>query len=268
MITLLVSEMMPREAIAKLMGYGYEVITLPSFSALPDPIASHPDSLIAKLSDRIFTCADYCDRASYVFTDLLERHPWLKLSFLEDRVGKRYPEDARYNLLFTGEEVILNPRSIAGGILEYTDQAGVQRIEVKQGYPACSTLYLDGLAITADPSIEKALLSRGREVLKIGSGYISLPPYEYGFIGGASAVIGRRVFFFGNPETHPDGGAILGEIKARGYDAVALLSGGLLDLGGITVIDDDAYYNGNNRQRDNTAYAEEGVACVDQYKSQ
>ena len=94
----------------------------------------------------------------------------------------------------------------------------------------------DENVITADVGISRALSEVGINVLLITPGHISLPPYEYGFIGGASGVDGKTVYFLGDIMTHPDGKKITEFIENLGMKAVSLDSGELQDMGGIVFL--------------------------------
>ena len=80
------------------------------------------------------------------------------------------------------------------------------------------------------------LEKNGVNVTLISNGGISLPPYDYGFIGGASGVIGKNVFFFGDISKHPDCKKICSAIENAGYTPVSLSDEELTDLGGIIAI--------------------------------
>ena len=82
----------------------------------------------------------------------------------------------------------------------------------------------------------QVLKNNGIETLLIGPGHIALPPHEYGFIGGASFVHEKQVYFFGDINLHPDSSAILDFIYRHGYEAISLAEEGLLDLGGAVVL--------------------------------
>jgi hypothetical protein len=70
----------------------------------------------------------------------------------------------------------------------------------------------------------------------INDGGISLPPHQYGFIGGASGVVGNRVYFFGNLDLHPDAKIIGEAITSEGFIPVSLSDEELSDFGGIIAI--------------------------------
>jgi hypothetical protein len=84
--------------------------------------------------------------------------------------------------------------------------------------------------------IANKLRNLGVNVLLIEPGHISLPPYEYGFIGGASGVCGDKVYFLGNIKLHPDGERMEKFIRDAGLIPVNLSDEPLVDLGGLMFI--------------------------------
>ena len=82
----------------------------------------------------------------------------------------------------------------------------------------------------------KALCAEGIGVSVIQNGAIQLPPYEYGFIGGAAGVADGCVYFLGDPMEHPSGKEILSAVEESGLRAVSLMDGPLLDLGRIIFV--------------------------------
>ena len=67
-------------------------------------------------------------------------------------------------------------------------------------------------------------------------GHISLPPYEYGFIGGASGECREEIYFCGDVKTHPSSREILEFIDKHGKKAISLSDGELLDIGSILFV--------------------------------
>ena len=131
---------------------------------------------------------------------------------------------------------------------ELAEQNGMDIVNVKQGYPACTVLALGSrLAITADKGMAHALSKNGIRTLIIEeSEKIALPPYKNGFIGGAAGILGNTVYFIGNLFSHPSGEKIRDTLKNAGYEAVSLDSSedSLFDLGGMILINTDK--NGSN----------------------
>ena len=111
---------------------------------------------------------------------------------------------------------------------------GYETVHVKQGYPACTVLRLnESAAITSDRGMARAMSDRGIRVTLIDSGYFSLPPHEYGFIGGSAGTDGNSVYFTGRIDAHPDYEKIIRAIESEGMKAVSLSSDVPVDVGGI-----------------------------------
>ena len=217
--------------------YGYFVIKLPRCESLPEAISSHPDSLIFRLGNIFLTTCDFGERAAYVFSDLREFSADSRIFFIDEPLGKSHPEDSRLNAISFGKNLIVNTKTISGQILEIAEKEGFCPQNVNQSYPNCSILKLnEENAITADKGIYKKLTSLGINTMLIESGGISLPPYEYGFIGGASGVDGNRVFFLGNLDLHPSADEIKEFISSLGMRAISLSDEPLSDLGGLMFI--------------------------------
>ncbi len=217
-----------------LMKRGYTVLKLPRHKSLTEAIESHPDSLLFRVGNTVVTTCEYCDEAAYVFSDIREFCPEVKLGFIDAALGKGFPEDARMNAAVIGKYLVANKKTVAKEILEFAEKEGLTPINVNQSYPNCSILKInDENVITEDVGISRALRGAGINVLLIEPGHISLPPYEYGFIGGAGGVDGKNVFFLGDIMTHPDGGEITEFIENLGMKVVSLADGELQDLGGL-----------------------------------
>lgn len=219
-----------------LLKEGFYLIKLPPDPCLSNAIASHPDTVLFYLNGEIITTADYCEAAAYIFSDIREFKPDVKISFTADIRGSKYPSDCIFNALVIGNKIFCKSDSISRAVVDLAEKGGYEIVHTAQGYPACSVLAFGNSAITSDRGLAAILSDKGVNVLLISTGGISLPPYEYGFIGGASGVVGRKIYFFGDLDTHPDSKAILKAIEAEGYTAISLCDGGLRDMGGIIAL--------------------------------
>lgn len=229
----------PKKAKEKLLLLGYKLIELPPSRHLPEGISAHSDSLICKLGREIITFVDYCDEAAYVFSDIREYAPHLSIFFSSDAPRKVYPSDAKYNALIMGKRLFARLESLSETIKDKAIKSGYELINVKQGYPACATLVLDDThAITSDRGLCKTLCENGIEVTLIETGSIALPPYEYGFIGGAAGVCDGNVYFVGDYKTHPSAAAIEEAVKSVGLKPISLTDGLLTDVGGLLFLND------------------------------
>ena len=237
-MTALVDTRITEKMRRSLMLRGFSIIELAPFAPLGEAVRSHPDTLIFRVGDRVVSSAEYAESASYVFTDLRDRVENIKMTFSDDRLGATYPSDCAYNALVMGELVFCKTASISHAVLETAASLGKKIVDVRQGYPACSTLPLgDRAAVTADRGMAKALSSNGIKVYEIEEGFISLAPHEYGFIGGACGVFRDKVYFLGDYTAHPSREILERAMADEGYTPVCLSDEPLMDLGGILFFD-------------------------------
>ena len=237
-----------RECELNLMRQGIKLIRLPAFSKLSEAVASHTDLLMLRLGDELISSAAYCEEAEEVFESISRLFPHLRFSFTDGEVGAEYPCDCSLNALIMGDKMFCNVKSISTYVKERAEGLGLEIIPVKQGYPACTVLKLtDDSAITSDRGMAKKLASFGIRVALIDDGGILLPPYRYGFIGGAGGVLDNKLFLTGDISTHPSYNIIKSAVRDAGLDLVFLSRDLPLDVGGILFISQNIDYNGNDR---------------------
>ena len=220
-----------------LLKHGYFVIKLPAHTALPKAISAHPDTLIFNLGDTYVSSCEYGELAAYIFSDIREFSSQAKLFFVDENMGDKYPSDAIFNAVSFGKYLIANEKTISKKVLEIAKKQGLIIKNVNQGYPNCSILKLnEENAITADEGIYRALCEINVNTLLIEPGSISLPPYSYGFIGGASGVDDDKVFFLGDLNSHPNKEKMQDFINDLGMKIISLSDESLTDLGGLMFI--------------------------------
>ena len=215
----------PKSYITEFEKRRYTPILLPPCVRLDRPVSSHPDMLCAVVNGRMLLESRYYEENLNLFEGL-------SVEVTDETFEKKYPHD-----------ILLNTLSLDGTVYGHEmvsnkiKQSANRFVTTKQGYARCSTLLLKeaNAAVTADPTIAKALTADGIEVMKITPGHIVLEGYDYGFIGGASAVIGNEVLFFGNIERHIDHAAIVSFIVSHGYTPVSLSDSELYDYGGAVI---------------------------------
>lgn len=244
MTVALLDERIPDEARRSLERAGYHTILIPACDRLPRAMASHPDMLVMRIGDEIITERGYAEDNATVFEEISSLYPSLTVRHADISLSDKYPEDCRLNALLMGNRLFTRTESVAADILSLAENRGIKAVRVRQGYPACTTLSLgENHAITADCGMAKALRSEGIDVLLIENGDILLPPYDYGFIGGAAGVHDGKVFFIGDLATHRNGREIADFCRGAGYEPISLGVGALLDLGRIIFIDTENNYD-------------------------
>lgn len=226
-------ERLPDECRLKLVRRGFIVVSMPPSSRLPEPLASHTDMLLCRIGDEYVTSADYLEEVPFGIQEIYDLTR-AKFHFTADVFEKEYPRDAIFNCLTFGKRLFIKADTASEYVINLAREKGLEIVNIKQGYPACTVLKLsDEAAITADDGMARALSKYGIRVYKIEAGGIALPPYEYGFIGGAAGVCDGVVYFAGDITAHPSYNIIKEAAEREGLKLVSLGSGTPLDVGGI-----------------------------------
>lgn len=123
-------------------------------------------------------------------------------------------------------------------ILKYCRGRGYREINVRQGYTRCSCLPVDGRSlITSDRGILRALAGvEELQVLEIREGFVSLPGFAGGFLGGTAGRVGDELVFNGDLSLHPDFSAISDFVASRGVGLRYFPGRELTDIGSIIEI--------------------------------
>ena len=214
----------PDRAVYTLENMGYNVIESGFLKNVQPPLSYHPDMQIV-LCGEYYICAPECfEHYSKALGE--------KLICGETVPGYNYPEDIAYNIAVTGKYAIHNFR--------YTDPVFLNNspythILVNQGYSKCSVCVVaEDAIVTSDKGIALSAGNSGMDVLLISSGYVSLPGYDYGFIGGASGLTEKDVLCFcGDIALHPDYDRIRDFCKKHSVEIVSLCEGMPIDVGTI-----------------------------------
>ncbi len=194
----------------------------------------HADLSIFLFGKRIFTSRMFHSENKEAFERIEDLG--YKIILIGEEPHSPYPFDIPLCARALGSEAIMaNERYTAGEILELCRDEKVRLINVKQGYSACTSLCIGGV-ITSDSGISSALAREGAEVLKISSGSVLLPGFDYGFIGGASGVDRKKILFCGSLDTHPNYKEIQAFASRFGVECISLSELPLLDVGGLFFI--------------------------------
>lgn len=155
--------------------------------------------------------------------------------------GRTYPEDTAYNVAKVGKTIIGKMSCVDVKIKEFYFKKGYEFINVNQGYTKCSICVVDeNSLITEDEGIFRALALKNIDVLKIQPGYVVLPGFENGFLGGASGFIGKNnLAFCGNLTNHPEYKKIKTFIEGKNVNIIQLSSTKLHDFGSILYFDNN-----------------------------
>ena len=220
---LFISKKTPEE-ISKKLGRIFDVRLLEPSLLLGKPVCCHADMLVASIGGELIVCSYYLEANKELFGGVA-------VTAVDEKHGEKYPLDVLLNCFELDGAVYGRKKSASGYIIRQAKSF----VNVNQGYAHCSALIAGGCAVTSDEGIYGALTKNGADALLIRPGYIALPGYDHGFIGGASFAYRRTVYFFGSLASHPDGETIKEFIASRGYGIEELSTRPLLDLGGAAV---------------------------------
>ncbi|MBQ7384938.1 MAG: hypothetical protein IJW04_00335 [Ruminococcus sp.] len=191
----------------------------------------HADMQALKIKDKLFINAK-CKKLINKLTELGINY------IICEGIGNNYPNNVALNAALIGNKLLCNEKALHPLIKDYCNSSGIDIVHVKQGYTKCSTLVIDeNSIITDDESIHKSAVKAGIDVLLIKKGDIFLNENNYGFIGGASVVIGKTVYFFGSINTHQDYDKLKGFILKKNMNIECTGTQRLIDIGGIIILD-------------------------------
>ncbi len=219
-----ISQRADSEILCALGERGVEVRTVAPYPMLAEPVASHADMLMLDIGNTVLVPRGFSAELSG-FDDVIT---------IPEAMGEMYPRDVLLNIALVGKVAIANTRTASPTALAYLAEHGWRIRHVNQGYAHCSTCRVGESAImTADEGIARVAREEGIDALLIRSGYIDLPPYGYGFIGGASGSTDGAVWLCGSLDHHPDGEMIREFCHGKRIEIIELSNKPLSDVGGI-----------------------------------
>lgn len=225
-----------KSMIHALEKYADAVLLLPQLPALSEPVSAHADMLIWRCGKTVLTYDDYRALSPDIFTAL--RSLGYEIREITASPSQKYPTDVALNCAMLGKNIIANTKYCASEIKILAEQSGISLLHTNQGYAKCSTAIVsDSAIITSDASIAAVAAENGIDALAVSIGGVELPPYEYGFIGGASGSDENNVFFCGNVDLHPDALRIREFCKKHQKDVVCLSDAPLSDVGTVMFFD-------------------------------
>ena len=215
---------------------GINALFMPDNPYVDDRLSGHADLSVLHLGGNRLLLAPYLKRSS--FSQQLEDRGF-DIRFADIEQSALYPNDAQMNVCILGDKVIYNPKTVPDTIVKYlTIENGAIQISSRQGYSRCSVCVVnDNAIITADEGICRSAKAHGIDVLKIMPGYIDLPGFDYGFVGGASFKISdTKLAFTGGLDRHPDAEQIIEFTSLHNVDIVYITDKPAFDIGGAIPI--------------------------------
>lgn len=216
----------------ELKRYVPEIIEIPKHKSLQPPVSGHPDMQLVHIREDILVCQP--DMPEEILFEL--KKIGFTIHIGRKRLKPDYPLDIAYNVAIIGNVAFHNTKYTDPVLADTLKKASIRLVHVNQGYAKCSTLPVTPESIvTADPSIEKAALSVGLDVLKLPpQKSINLHGLNYGFIGGTAGFIDSNTLAFtGDIEKLDSKEEVKMFLKKYNIDWVSLKKGFIGDYGGI-----------------------------------
>lgn len=228
MTYVLVAENFPEKSLEKLKEYG-KIVRTKSNKNLMKGLDTHPDILVHPLpSGELVVDRDNLEYYKKIFPDK-------NLIASQSKLSKKYPADIALNTFTFKNYFIHNLKFTDEVILDYYKNSGYEMININQGYAKCSSLVTDDFIITSDGGIYENLRDF-IPIYKIDHKQIKLQNFNYGFIGGATGVLGKKIFFAGDFSHHSSHEEILKIINKYDYEIEILSKDPIEDYGTIFFI--------------------------------
>ena len=226
--TVLIGEKYAGILIKPLENQGVSTVIVPNNPNVDPRLSGHVDLSALHTGGEGVILAPYLTDQQTFFVQL-----GLKPTVLCQAQGPLYPDDAALNLCMVGEHVFYHPRIHTDIVNLLTSGREYLLHAVRQGYSRCSVCIIsDDALITADRGMAKAASAAGLDVLLITPGFVSLPGFSYGFLGGACFKIASDIIAFtGTLDRHPDQYRILSFLNVHGINPVYLTSDPVFDIG-------------------------------------
>lgn len=228
MTYVLVAENFPEESAEKLKKYG-EVVRTRANTRVLRGLDTHPDILVHPLPSGDLVV----DRDNFGYYEEIIGDK--KIIPSHSSLTGKYPGDILLNAFAFKKIFIHNLKHTDQVILDYYKNRGYELVNIKQGYAKCSCLVTEDFVITSDGGIFESLRDL-IPIYKIDHGQIKLQNFNYGFIGGASGVLGKKIFFTGDLSHHSSYEEILKIINEYDYEIEILSKDPIEDYGTIFFI--------------------------------
>jgi hypothetical protein len=210
---------------------GHNPVAIPICNEVAEPLRGHPDLQICFIKKY----AVYQPLLDSAFLNKISPHVTLVKG--ANPITDIYPNDISYNAAVTERAVFGLKERTDPSIIRILDTLSIPLINIKQGYGKCSTAIVDSTSIiTSDRGIHNAALSVELNSLLIVPGHISLPGYDFGFIGGASGHDKENFYVCGTLKKHPDYNKIVKFVLHCEKNYIELGTNQAIDLGSIFII--------------------------------
>lgn len=208
--------------------------TLPHPDVYP-AVACHPDIMLHHIEDNLIV---YAPNTPQTLINELSENGFIMIKG-QTILKNKYPFTIAYNIARVGKYAFHNTKYTDPVVKKLLLERDIQFIHVKQGYSKCLTCIVNqNSIITSDKDIYKKAMINGVDALLIEpDASIKLEPFDMGFLGGATGLIGKNTLAFaGDLKFHKNFKEIINFLSLKNVDMVMLNDGTLTDLGTIIPI--------------------------------
>ena len=219
------------ECIRNLRDNGFNVIPVALTDLVDEPISGHPDIQMFIHEKNLFVHPDIDKK----FIKNIEKY--INVIQCETKLKKEYPNDIPYNIAIVGNFAIHKKSFTDKTIQDYLLNAKINILDTQQGYTKCSTLIVNNSIITSNKSIRDTAQHAKIENLLISDGFVDIPGYSHGLIGGASGNYGDTIYLTGSIDHHPNKNEIKSFIKSKDMQLKILSNNRITDTGSLFFIE-------------------------------
>lgn len=214
-----------------LKKFGFNLLQLPLCENIERPIAGHVDIQMIKIDDNLFVHNDI----SKSFLKKIEKH--INPVVCDEKLKSKYPNHIYFNACISGSTCFHKTEFTAKKIRDYLSNKNFKLINVNQGYTGCSTLVnTNDSIITSNAEIHNIAQKNNISSLLIKPGYIDLPGYKYGFIGGCFGKLEKTIYLNGKFIEHPQYKQIIEFIKKNNLEINFLYGKNIFDSGSMVFL--------------------------------
>ena len=218
----------------KLKFLGYKLIELKKNPNIYEEISSHVDIFCSKINKKIIA-----EESAYKNINKMIENDNNIIQGIS-LVGKKYPEDIKYNVCIVGNKAIHNFKYTDREIIEELKREKFELINVNQGYSNCGIVVIDEKSIiTKDTGIFNILKKYDLDILYIDwdLDIKLIKNKEYskmnGFIGGAISKVENKIIVFGDLNKIDKKNKIRSFIEKRNLEIIDFKGLDVIDYGGI-----------------------------------
>ncbi len=225
----------PKRLTDELKNRNIDIIPVFAHPDVYAAVACHPDIMFHHISGNIIV---YAPNTPLQIIDFLCKKGFEMIKG-ETFLQNKYPGTIAYNVARVGNYAFHNTKYTDPVIKKLLEEQEIRLVHVKQGYSKCLTCVVDSKSIiTSDREIYRKAAAVGLDVLLIEPDEsIKLEPFDMGFIGGASGLIGKnKLLFTGDITLHKNYKEINDFLSLKAVDMVIIKDEHLIDLGTIIPI--------------------------------